>query len=83
MKTLKNNKTNEIKRVDDKTARTMVSQTFLGWEYCPKSLWKETRPSKSKQVEVTEETKTSENNLSDKKVRKMRREEKAQRHASK
>lgn len=83
MKTLKNNKTNEIRRVDDKTARTMVNQSFLGWEYCPKLLWKENRLSKSKQVEITEGKNTSESNLSDKKVRKMRREEKTQRHASK
>ena len=82
MKTLKNKKTGEIKRVDDKTANMMVSQTFLGWEYCPKSLWKEIRPSKTKQVEQVEVTQTNESNLSDKKVRKMRRDEKAKRHAA-
>jgi len=83
MKTLKNKTTNEIKRVDDKTANQMVSQTFLGWEYCPKSLWKEIRPSKGKQVEVGEDNRPTESNISEKKVRKMRREEKSKRHASK
>jgi hypothetical protein len=40
MKTLKNNKTGELKRVHDKEAQKLVLQTYLGWEYCPKNLWK-------------------------------------------
>jgi len=42
MKTLKNTKTGEIKRVDDKTANnlTQPSVSYLNWAYCPKSEWK-------------------------------------------
>ena len=82
MKTIRNTKTGEIKRVDDKDANNMVSSTWQGWEYCPKSLWKtEVRGSvkvESKKVE----NKTSEN-LSDKKVRKQRKEAKVQKYANK
>jgi len=49
MKTLKNSKTGEIKRLHDKAAHNLVIQTFLGWGYVPKSEWK-----KDKSV-VTEE----------------------------
>jgi hypothetical protein len=46
MKCIKNNKTGEIKRVDDSTANNMVGKT---WSFIPKSEWKlATRPSKSK-----------------------------------
>ncbi len=61
MKTIRNTKTGEIKRVDDKDANNMVKTKWQGWEYCPKSLWKtEVRGSvkvESKKVEKT----TSEN----------------------
>ena len=40
MKTLKNSKTGEIKRLHDKAAHTLVMNTFLGWGYVPKSEWK-------------------------------------------
>lgn len=40
MKTLKNNKTGELKRVKDKEAQKLVLQSYLGWEYCPKNVWK-------------------------------------------
>jgi hypothetical protein len=40
MKTLKNSKTGEIKRLHDQAAQKLVLQTFLGWEYTPKSEWK-------------------------------------------
>lgn len=40
MKTLKNSKSGEIKRVPDKIAHKLVIQTFLGWGYVPKSEWK-------------------------------------------
>jgi hypothetical protein len=49
MKTLKNSKTGEIKRLHDKAAHKLVLQTFLGWGYVPKTEWK-----KDKSV-VTEE----------------------------
>ena len=49
MKTLKNSKTGEIKRLHDQAAHKLVIQTFLGWGYVPKSEWK-----KDKSV-VTEE----------------------------
>jgi hypothetical protein len=41
MKTIRNKKTNEIQRVDNKTADNMVGVT---WEFIPKSEWKKTRP---------------------------------------
>lgn len=37
MKTIKNNKTRECKRVSDKEANSTVGST---WSYCPKSEWK-------------------------------------------
>ena len=40
MKTLKNSKTGEIKRLHDNAAHKLVIQTFLGWVYTPKSEWK-------------------------------------------
>ena len=40
MKTLKNSKTGEIKRLHDNAAHKLVIQTFLGWGYVPKSEWK-------------------------------------------
>lgn len=45
MKTLKNTKTGEIKRVDDKTANnlTQPSVSYLNWIYCPKSEWKSSK----------------------------------------
>ena len=49
MKTLKNSKTGEIKRLHDKAAHKLVINTYLGWGYVPKSEWK-----KDKSV-VTEE----------------------------
>ena len=40
MKTLRNTKTGELKRVHDKEAQKLFLQTYLGWEYCPKNVWK-------------------------------------------
>lgn len=53
MKCIKNQKTNEIIRVDDRTAYNMVGNT---WQYVQKSEWKAvTRIAKSeKQVEETQ-----------------------------
>lgn len=41
MKTIKNKKTGEIQRVDNRTADNMVGMT---WEFVPKSEWKKDRP---------------------------------------
>lgn len=40
MKTLRNSKTGEIKRLHDQAAHKLVSNTYLGWGYVPKSEWK-------------------------------------------
>lgn len=40
MKTIKNKKTGEIQRVDNKTADNMVG---ISWEFIPKSEWKKDR----------------------------------------
>jgi len=41
MKTIKNKKTGEIQRVDNKMADNMVG---ISWEFIPKSEWKKGRP---------------------------------------
>jgi hypothetical protein len=41
MKTIRNKKTGDIQRVDNKTADNMVGMT---WEFTPKSEWKKGRP---------------------------------------
>jgi len=74
MKTIKRN--NEIKRVSDKEAMKMVK---CGWEYCPKTLWKEKIKSKKINVELSQET----DNMTDKKKRKMRKENKRKKYESK
>jgi len=44
MKTLRNSKTGELKRLNDKEAEKLVRQEYLGWGYVPKEMWKmETR----------------------------------------
>jgi hypothetical protein len=48
MKTLKNSKNGEIKRLNDKEAEKLVRQTFLGWGYVPKELWKQESRTKTK-----------------------------------
>ena len=54
MKCLKNLKTGNIVRVDDKQANNMAGVT---WQYIPKSEWKAaTRKPKPEVVEATEET---------------------------
>lgn len=47
MKTLRNSKTGELKRVNDKEAEKLVRQTYLGWNYVPKELWKKENQTKS------------------------------------
>lgn len=57
MKTIKNTKTGEIKRLDDKKAQllTTPSAAYLGWVYCPKSEWKSNKSTTT--VEVSSENK--------------------------
>jgi len=61
MKTIKNLKTNEIKRVTDEVADKTVNVTKLydfdlskasnkDWAYCPKSEWKVLRPQKKEKI---------------------------------
>ena len=66
MKTIK--KGNEIKRVSDNEVIKMIK---LGWEYCPKNLWKEGK--KNKPVIGLDDTT---DNMSEKKKRKLRKENK-------
>ena len=54
MKCIKNTKTGDIQRVDDRQAEAKVGST---WMYIPKSEWKAaTRKPKPEVVEVVEET---------------------------
>jgi hypothetical protein len=48
MKTLRNRKTGEIKRLNDREAQNLVKQSFLGWEYTSKQSWKNENNKKSK-----------------------------------
>jgi hypothetical protein len=73
MKTIKRG--NEIKRVSDKEAIDMVK---FGWEYCPKNLFKEGK--KNKPVKNLDEDIDS---MSDKKKRKLRKENKRKKYESK
>lgn len=41
MKTIRNSKTGELKRLNDKEAEKMVRQEYLGWKYTSKKDWKE------------------------------------------
>jgi len=41
MKTIRNTKTGEIKRLNDKEAHKAVTlQSYLGWSYVSKEVWK-------------------------------------------
>lgn len=63
MKTLRNTKTGELKRLHDKEAQKLFLQTYLGWEYCPKNVWK-TEMGTAKSTETKKEkndTKTRKN----------------------
>lgn len=56
MKTLKNSKTGELKRINDKEAEKLVRQTFLGWGYVPKEIWKNENQTKSNTKKNEEES---------------------------
>lgn len=81
MKTIKKN--GEVKRVEDTQADTMV--TLGGWEFCTKEEWKKNRKVKK----VNNNTPTDldiediSDNLSDKKKRKLRKENKRKKYESK
>lgn len=84
MKTIRNKNTQEIRRVEDREARSMVDPGYLGWEYIPKSVWKtEIRGEVKKSEPKTNKSENTNSGLSDKKVRKQRREEKRQRYEKK
>lgn len=59
MKTIRNSKTGEIKRLHDEGAEKLVSNTYLGWNYVPKSEWKKDKSSVV--VETPKERKRKEN----------------------
>ena len=41
MKTIRNQKTGEIKRLNDREAHRIVTKEgYLGWSYVPKNMWK-------------------------------------------
>ena len=74
MKCLKHSKTNEIIRVDDKTAYQMAGNT---WKYIAKSEWKAGRPVVTAKQEVEAEKKeetVSEKALRRKKIGEKQRE---------
>jgi hypothetical protein len=57
MKTIRNKKTGEIQRVEDRVANNTVGST---WEYCPKSEYKKTRevPTQKQKVDDSKKEKT-------------------------
>jgi hypothetical protein len=59
MKTIRNSKTGEIKRLHDEGAEKLISNTYLGWNYVPKSEWKKDKSSVV--VEMPKERKRKEN----------------------
>ena len=79
MKTIKKN--GEIKRVEDSQADTMV--TLGGWEYCGKEDWKAIRKTTTKKSNSNLEVDEISGNLSDKKKRKARKENKRKKYESK
>jgi hypothetical protein len=82
MKTIRNTNTGQINRVEDKEADLKVG---YGWEFISKSIWKEQIRGKyqeQKKSKPTQEVEISDN-LSDKNVRKARKEEKRQKYANK
>jgi hypothetical protein len=82
MKTIRNTNTGQINRVEDKEADLKVG---YGWEFISKSIWKEQIRGKyqeQKKSKPNQEVGISDN-LSDKNVRKVRKEEKRQKYANK
>jgi hypothetical protein len=82
IKTIRNTNTGQINRVENKEADLKVG---YGWEFISKSIWKEQIRGKyqeQKKSKPTQEVEISDN-LSDKNVRKARKEEKRQKYANK
>ncbi len=63
MKTIRNTKTGEIKRLNDKEAHKIVTlQGYLGWSYVPKEMWKnEVRGPVGKKEQTKNNTKNESN----------------------
>jgi hypothetical protein len=61
MKTIKNTKTGEIKRLEDNKAQQLTnpSVSYLGWVYCAKSEWKSNKSTTT--VEISSENKPEKN----------------------
>jgi len=70
MKTIKRG--NEVRRVSEKEAMFFVRN---GWNYCPKEEWKKVRGTNTKPKTEVEEVEVKDN-VSDKKKRKLRKENK-------
>jgi hypothetical protein len=77
MKTIKRG--DEVKRVSEKEAMFFVRN---GWNYCPKSEWKVNRKTQTKPKVEVEELEVTDN-ISDKKKRKMRKENKRKKYEAK
>ena len=77
MKTIKRG--DEIKRVSEKEAIFFVRN---GWSYCSKSEWKVNRKTQTKPKVEVEELEVTDN-ISDKKKRKMRKENKRKKYEAK
>lgn len=82
MKTIRNTNTGQIDRVENKEAELKVG---YGWEFIPKSIWKEEVRGKYQELKKSKPTQEGEisDNLSDKNVRKARKEAKRQKYAEK
>jgi hypothetical protein len=82
MKTIRNTNTGQINRVENKEADLKVG---YGWEFISKSIWKEQIRGKYQEQKKSKPTQEVEiyDNLSDKNVRKARKEEKRQKYANK
>ena len=82
MKTIRNTNTGQINRVENKEADLKVG---YGWEFISKSIWKEQIRGKYQEQKKSKQTQEVEisDNLSDKNVRKARKEEKRQKYANK
>ena len=60
MKTIKNSKTGEIKRLHDVAAHKLVMNTYLGWGYVPKSEWKKDKSSVTVEMPENKSVKSKE-----------------------
>jgi hypothetical protein len=69
MKTIKNKKTGEIQRVEDRTAHNMVGPS---WEFIAKSEWKKIREIKSEKQNLENEKKEETKNKKQEKREKLK-----------